>query len=63
MFERQVEGLAVMGDAVVGITTSGRSENVHARLLSREGQRRRYDCAMRKHGLTDADADHAVRKC
>src|SRR6266576_1053216 len=28
LFERQVEGLATMGDAVVGITTSGRSENV-----------------------------------
>ena len=28
LFERQVEGLATMGDAVVGITTSGKSENV-----------------------------------
>src|SRR4051812_5308980 len=28
VFERQVEGLARKGDAVVGITTSGRSENV-----------------------------------
>jgi D-sedoheptulose 7-phosphate isomerase len=28
LFERQVEALAAMGDVVVGITTSGRSENV-----------------------------------
>ncbi len=28
LFERQVEGLAVAGDAVIGITTSGKSENV-----------------------------------
>jgi D-sedoheptulose 7-phosphate isomerase len=28
LFERQVEGLATKGDAVVGITTSGKSENV-----------------------------------
>ena len=28
LFERQVEGLAVMGDVVIGITTSGKSENV-----------------------------------
>ncbi len=28
LFERQVEGLTSMGDAVVGITTSGKSENV-----------------------------------
>jgi D-sedoheptulose 7-phosphate isomerase len=28
LFERQIEGLATMGDAVVGITTSGKSENV-----------------------------------
>src|SRR5215210_1116826 len=28
LFERQVEGLVVMGDAAIGITTSGKSENV-----------------------------------
>jgi D-sedoheptulose 7-phosphate isomerase len=28
LFERQVEGLTSIGDAVVGITTSGKSENV-----------------------------------
>jgi D-sedoheptulose 7-phosphate isomerase len=28
LFERQVDALATMGDAVVGITTSGKSENV-----------------------------------
>ncbi|MFL5497951.1 MAG: SIS domain-containing protein, partial [Gemmatimonadaceae bacterium] len=28
LFERQIEGLATRGDVAVGITTSGRSENV-----------------------------------
>lgn len=28
LFERQVEGLAITGDVVIGITTSGKSENV-----------------------------------
>ena len=33
IFSRQVEALAVEGDVVVGISTSGTSKNVHAALL------------------------------
>ena len=44
LFERQVEGLAMRGDAVIGITTSGKSENV-LRGLKAAKARGRARCA------------------
>lgn len=61
LFERQVEALARPGDVAIGLTTSGRSENV----------RRGLDAARRggatsvaltgAAGLIDATADHVIR--
>ncbi len=38
LFERQVEALAVRGDVVVGLTTSGKSENVLRGLAAAKGR-------------------------
>jgi D-sedoheptulose 7-phosphate isomerase len=60
VFERQVEGLARKGDAVVGITTSGRSENV----IRAFGAAKKLGavsvalCGVR--GLASGEADHVV---
>lgn len=60
VFERQVEGLAVRGDAVVGITTSGRSENV-LRGLKMARERGAITIALcGKNGLQGGDADHVI---
>jgi D-sedoheptulose 7-phosphate isomerase len=60
VFERQVEALAARGDAVVGITTSGRSENV-LRGLERARARGAITIALcGQHGLQGGDADHVV---
>jgi D-sedoheptulose 7-phosphate isomerase len=60
LFERQVEGLAVMGDAVVGMTTSGRSENVLRGLKAAKHKGAVTIALCGKHGLKDGDADHVV---
>ena len=60
LFERQVEGLAVMGDAVVGITTSGRSENVLRGLKAAKDKGAVTIALCGKHGLTGGDADHII---
>jgi D-sedoheptulose 7-phosphate isomerase len=60
LFERQVEGLAVMGDAVVGITTSGRSENVLRGLKAAKGKGAITIALCGKQGLEGGDADHVV---
>jgi len=60
LFERQVEGLAVMGDAVVGITTSGRSENVLRGLKAAKEKGAITIALCGKQGLEGADADHVV---
>jgi D-sedoheptulose 7-phosphate isomerase len=60
LFERQVEALASRGDAVVGITTSGRSENV-LRGLKKARQRGAITIALcGQHGLQGGEADHVV---
>ena len=60
LFERQLEGLAVRGDAVVGITTSGRSENV-LRGLKAARERGAVTIALcGNQGLQNGDADHVV---
>jgi len=60
LFERQVEGLAVMGDAVVGITTSGKSENVLRGLKAAKEKGAITIALCGKHGLQGGDADHIV---
>jgi D-sedoheptulose 7-phosphate isomerase len=60
LFERQVEGLATMGDAVVGITTSGRSENVMRGLKAGKEKGAVTIALCGKHGLLGGTADHIV---
>ncbi|HEY3747168.1 MAG TPA: SIS domain-containing protein [Gemmatimonadaceae bacterium] len=60
LFERQVEGLAGRGDAVVGITTSGRSENVLRGLKAAEGKGATTIALCGQHGLQGGAADHVV---
>jgi D-sedoheptulose 7-phosphate isomerase len=60
LFERQVEALVVPGDVVVGLTTSGRSENV-IRGLSAARARGAVTIALTgAAGLVDGVADHVV---
>lgn len=60
LFERQIEALASAGDVVVGITTSGRSENVVRGLqaATRKGAVTIALCG--KAGLQNASADQVV---
>lgn len=60
LFERQIEGLAQRGDAVVGITTSGRSENVLRGLKAAREKDAITIVLCGRHGLKDGDADHVV---
>jgi D-sedoheptulose 7-phosphate isomerase len=60
LFERQVQGLAVRGDAVVGITTSGKSENVLRGLKAAKEKNAITIALCGKNGLQGADADHVV---
>jgi len=60
LFERQVEALAQRGDAVVGITTSGRSENVVRGLKAAKGKGATTIALCGKQGLKDVAADHVV---
>jgi D-sedoheptulose 7-phosphate isomerase len=60
LFERQLEALTAMGDVAIGITTSGRSENV-LRGLRAAKQRGAVTIALcGKAGLENASADHVV---
>jgi D-sedoheptulose 7-phosphate isomerase len=61
LFARQAEALADMGDAAVGITTSGRSENVLRGLKAAKEKGAVTIALCGKQGLTGADADHVVR--
>jgi D-sedoheptulose 7-phosphate isomerase len=60
LFERQVEALAVMGDAVVGFTTSGRSENVLRGLRAAQDKGAVTIALCGKHGLDGGSADHVI---
>jgi D-sedoheptulose 7-phosphate isomerase len=60
LFERQIEGLAQRGDAVVGITTSGRSENVLRGLKAAREKGAITIALCGRQGLKDGDADHVV---
>jgi D-sedoheptulose 7-phosphate isomerase len=60
LFERQVQGLAMRGDAVVGITTSGKSENVLRGFKAAKEKNATTIALCGKNGLQGADADHVV---
>lgn len=60
LFERQVEGLASRGDVVVGITTSGRSENVLRGLTAGRARGATTIALCGSHGLLGGQADHVV---
>ena len=60
LFERQVEGLATAGDAVIGITTSGRSENVLRGLKAAKEKGAVTIALCGQHGLKDGEADHVL---
>ncbi|MFL5487049.1 MAG: SIS domain-containing protein [Gemmatimonadaceae bacterium] len=60
LFERQIEGLATRGDVAVGITTSGRSENVLRGLRAAKERGAVTIALCGKNGLENFDADHVV---
>src|SRR4051812_16750708 len=60
VFERQVEALTAAGDVVVGITTSGRSENVLRGLRAAKEKGAVTIALCGKAGLESATADHVV---
>jgi len=60
LFERQVEALAHRGDIVVGITTSGRSENVLRGLKAAKEKGAITIALCGRHGLQGGTADHVV---
>jgi D-sedoheptulose 7-phosphate isomerase len=60
LFERQLEALTVMGDVAVGITTSGRSENVLRGLRAAKKKGAITIALCGKAGLENASADHVV---
>src|SRR2546423_1187935 len=60
LFERQVEALATPADAIVGITTSGRSENVLRGLRAAKERGAVTIALCGKNGLKDFDADHII---
>jgi len=60
LFERQVEGLATMGDAVIGITTSGQSENVLRGLKAGKDKGATTIALCGKKGLQGFDADYVI---
>jgi D-sedoheptulose 7-phosphate isomerase len=60
LFERQVQGLAARGDAVVGITTSGKSENVLRGLKAAKEKNATTIALCGKNGLQGMEADHVV---
>jgi D-sedoheptulose 7-phosphate isomerase len=60
LFARQVEALAQRGDAVIGLTTSGRSANVLRGLAAAQKAGSVSIALTGAAGLVDATADHIV---
>ena len=60
LFERQIEALATIGDAVIGITTSGKSENVLRGLKAAKAKGAVTIALCGKNGLHDFAADHVI---
>jgi D-sedoheptulose 7-phosphate isomerase len=61
LFERQVEGYGHRGDIVIGLTTSGKSENVRRGLAAAQKMGAITVALTGSAGLIDATADHVVR--
>jgi D-sedoheptulose 7-phosphate isomerase len=61
LFERQIQGLAASGDAVVGITTSGRSENVLRGLEAARARGATTIALCGPTGLGSGTADHVLK--
>jgi D-sedoheptulose 7-phosphate isomerase len=61
LFERQVEALAAAGDLVVGLTTSGKSENVVRGLTAGRRRGARTVAMTGQAGLMGTEADYVVR--
>jgi D-sedoheptulose 7-phosphate isomerase len=60
LFERQVEGLTTMGDAVVGLTTSGKSANVLRGLKAAKDKGAVTIALCGRNGLQNGAADHVI---
>lgn len=60
VFARQIEALGVPGDAVVGITTSGRSENVLRGLKAAKARGATTIALCGRAGLADDVGDHVI---
>jgi D-sedoheptulose 7-phosphate isomerase len=60
LFERQVQGLAIRGDTVIGITTSGKSENVLRGFKAATEKNATTIALCGKNGLQGGEADHIV---
>jgi D-sedoheptulose 7-phosphate isomerase len=60
LFERQVQGLAMRGDTVIGITTSGKSENVLRGFKAATEKNATTIALCGKNGLQGGEADHIV---
>jgi D-sedoheptulose 7-phosphate isomerase len=60
LFARQIEALATHGDVVVGITTSGRSENVLRAFKAAKEKGAMTIALCGKNGLARERADHVV---
>lgn len=60
LFERQIEGIVTRGDVAVGITTSGRSENVLRGLRAAKERGAVTIALCGKLGIADFDADHVL---
>ncbi len=60
LFERQVEGLAVMGDVVIGITTSGKSENVVRGLKAAKDKGATTIALSGQNGISGFAPDHVI---
>jgi len=60
LFERQIEGLASMGDVAVGITTSGKSANVLRGLKAAKEKRAVTIALCGRNGVETGTADHVI---
>jgi D-sedoheptulose 7-phosphate isomerase len=60
LFERQAQALAAKGDAAIGITTSGKSENVLRGLKAAKDKGAVTIALCGKNGLQGFDADHVI---
>ena len=60
LFERQIEALTTMGDAVIGLTTSGKSPNVLRGLKAAKDKGAVTIALCGRNGLQNGAADHVI---